>query len=150
MIFSIVLLSGCSNKEEYSKSTVLNIPNVSDYTFLYVQGVDDKGMASESTSKLINDNKKIREFISKVNKMEVIQPSNKELNEKSKELNIQGNYMFVLSDSEKMDNKAYAMNLFKDGSIQFQHTEKNELVYISKEKHPKLLKELKKLLEIKF
>ena len=150
MIISIVFLSGCVNKEEYSKSTILNIPNVSDYTFLYVQGVDDKGMASESTSTMINDNKKIREFISKVNKMQVIKPPNKELNEKSKELNVQGNYMFVLSDSEKMDNKVYAMNLFKDGSIQFQHTEKNELVYISKEKHPKLLKELKKLLKIKF
>lgn len=150
MIMSIVFLSGCVNKEEHIKSTVLNIPNVSEYTILYVQGVDDKGMASESTSKMINDNKKIREFISKVNKMEVIKPPNKELNEKSKELNVQGNYMFVLSDSEKMNNKVYVTNFFKDGSIQFQHTGKNELVYISKEKHPKLLKELKKSLGIKF
>lgn len=69
---------------------------------------------------------------------------------KIKELNTQGNYIFVLSDSKKMNNKLYSMNFFKDGSIQFQRTDKKELTYMSKERHPKLLKELKNSLKINF
>ena len=143
-------LSGCLNNEENSESTKLELPNVSDYSYLYVQGVDENGVSSEATSKIVKDDKKIDEFISKVNKMEVIMPPNKELTQKVKELRNPGNYIFVLSDNVAMDNKVYNMNFFKDGSIQFQHLDKNEIVYISKEKHPKLLKELKELLGIKY
>ncbi|MBS4190387.1 hypothetical protein KHA94_09265 [Bacillus sp. FJAT-49705] len=149
-IISIVFLSGCVNEGEISKSTEINIPYVNDYTFLNVQGVEEGGIASNSTSKIINDDKKIKEFISKINKMEVIKPPSKELTEKVKELNLIGNYIFTLSDKETMDNKVYSMNFFKDGSIQFQHPDKKEIVYLSKEKHPELLKELKELLELTY
>lgn len=58
--------------------------------------------------------------------------------------------MFTLSDTEEMDNKAYSINFYKDGTMQFEDPDKNEIVYISTEKHPKLLKELKTLLEITY
>ncbi|MFE4814721.1 hypothetical protein ACFQ9Y_27080 [Peribacillus simplex] len=150
IMISIVFLSGCVNEEKSSISSVINIPYVNDYTFLYVQGVDENGVASESTNKIINDDKKIKEFISKVNKMEVIKPPSKELTEKVKELNHKGNYTFTLSDKETMDNKVYSMNYFKDGSIQFQQPDKKEIVFLSKEKHPELLNELKELLGITY
>lgn len=150
LTLSTFFLSGCLNNEENNESTKLELPNVSDYSYLIVQGVDENGVSSEATSKIVNDDKKIDKFISKVNKMEVIMPPNKELTQKVKELRNQGNYIFVLSDNVAMDNKVYNMNFFKDGSIQFQHLDKNEIVYISKEKHPKLLKELKELLGIKY
>lgn len=150
MIIIIVFLIGCINKGESRKSYVINIPYVNDYTYLYIQGVDENGVASESTSKMINDRMKIKEFISRINKMEVIKPPSKELTEMVKELNHQGNYTFVLSDKETLDNKVYTMNFFKDGSIQFQHPNKTELLYLSKEQHLELLKELKEILGITY
>lgn len=146
-MISIILLSGCVNNKE--KSNVLSIPNVDDYSILYVQGVDTNGV-NEETSTLINDNKKIKQFINKVNQMEVNKPPRKEQTKKIKELNQQGNYIFVLSDKETLDNKVYYMNFYKDGSIQFQHPNKKEVVYTAKEKHPELLKELKTLLQITY
>lgn len=70
--------------------------------------------------------------------------------QKAKELNSQGNYIFVLSDSKNMDNKTYCMNFFKDGSIQFQRQDKKEIIYVSKKTHPELLKSVKSSLNIKF
>ncbi|MFF2878691.1 hypothetical protein ACFVR2_20460 [Gottfriedia sp. NPDC057991] len=123
-----------------------------------VQGVD-KGVSSEKTSMSIKNNKKIEDFIEKVNKMEVVQPSKEELIKKNKELNNKGNYIFVLSDKESMSNKVYIMNFFKDGRIIFQkpngkkvssNGEGQEMMYWSKVKHPELLTDLKNLLNIKF
>ncbi|MGE6614048.1 hypothetical protein ACQKFG_26775 [Peribacillus sp. NPDC076916] len=91
--------------------------------------------------------------------MEVVQPPNKELLEKSKELNKKGNYFFVLSDKETMDNKVYTINFFSDGRIMFQETngkkqetngEEQKMMYLSKEKHTDVLLEMKELLNIKF
>ncbi|MET1176708.1 hypothetical protein ABG775_01780 [Peribacillus simplex] len=66
-----------------------------EYTTLLVQGVDEDGVSSESTSKVITDINEIQAFIEKVNKLEVLQLPNKELLEKSKELNKKGNYFFI-------------------------------------------------------
>jgi len=148
----LFLVSGCTNNNTESKSIVLNIPNVDEYTFLYVQGVDKDGdiVPDEGASEGIKDDEKIKTFISKVDKLEAIKRPGKELTDKAKELNNPGNYMFILSDTEEMDNKAYSINFYKDGTMQFEDPDKNEIVYISTEKHPKLLKELKTLLEITY
>ena len=148
----LFLVSGCTNINTESKSIVLNIPNVDKYTFLYVQGVDKDGdiVPYEGASEGIKDHEKIKTFISKVNKLEAVRKPGKELTDKVKELNNPGNYMFILSDTEEMDNIAYSINFYKDGTMQFEDPDKNEIVYVSKEKHPKLLKELKTLLEITY
>lgn len=150
-----ILLCACQSK---SDDKILEIPNTSEYVILMVQGVN-KGVSSEETSMTIKDNKKIEEFIEKVNKMEVVQPSKEELMKKNKELNNKGNYFFILSDKESMDNKVYIMNFFKDGRIIFQkpngkkvtsNGQGQEMMYWSKVKHPELLTELKNQLNIKF
>ncbi|MBO0588389.1 MULTISPECIES: hypothetical protein [unclassified Sporosarcina] len=82
--------------------------------------------------------------------MELVEPPSKEINLKNKELNQKGNYIFALSDSENLDNKVYFMTFFQDGSVYFQYPDKHKLEYISKEKNPELLKELKDLLEITY
>ncbi|PEL14454.1 hypothetical protein [Bacillus sp. AFS017336] len=159
-ILITILLCACQSKsvDVHMKTKILEIPNTSEYVILRVQSVD-KGVASEETTMTIKDNKKIKEFIEKVNKMEVVQPSKDELMEKNKELNNKGNYIFVLSDKESMDNKVYLMNFFKDGRIIFQKPngkkvssigEGQKMMYWSKVKHPELLTELKNLLNIKF
>ncbi|MBX9958388.1 hypothetical protein ABKP09_26045 [Peribacillus frigoritolerans] len=155
----IVFLNACSLDTTKTKSEILEIPNIDEYTTLLVQSVDEEGVSSESTSKVITDINEIHAFIDKVNKMEVVQPPNKELLEKSKELNKKGNYFFVLSDKETMDNKVYTMNFFSDGRIMFQEPngKKQEangagqkMMYLSKEKHSDVLLEMKELLNIKF
>jgi hypothetical protein len=149
-IISTVLISGCASGEKKVASTSIDIPNVDKYSVLYIQGVDANGASSEATSKYITEDKEIKSFIDKVNNMDVVKHPQKEMTEKVKELNNQGNYTFVLSDSKKMNNKVYHMNFFKDGSIQFQSTDKKEIIYLSKEKHPELIKKLKSTLNINF
>ena len=152
IVFSLILstfLYGCGQKvEENGGSSILNIPNTNYYTYLFVQGVDEHGAASEGEN--IYDGKKVEQFISKVDKMEVVKPSSKEIDLKNKELNQEGNYIFALSDSDELENNVYYMTFFKDGSIYFQYPDKNVLAYISKEKNPKLLEEVKVLLDIDF
>jgi len=113
IILITILLCACQSKsvDVQMKTKILEIPNTSEYVILRVQGVD-KGVSSGETSMTIKDNKKIDEFIVKVNKMEVVQPPKDELMEKSKELNNKGNYFFILSDKESMDNKVYIMNQY--------------------------------------
>ncbi|MEH7403764.1 MULTISPECIES: hypothetical protein [Bacillaceae] len=160
IILITILLCACQSKsaDVKAKTKILEIPNTSEYVILKVQGVD-KGVASEETSRTIKSSKQIEEFIEKVNKMEVVQPSKDELMEKNKELNNKGNYIFALSDKESMDNKVYTMNFFKDGRIIFQKPNGKKvssngggqkMMYWSKTKHPELLTELKNLLNIKF
>ncbi|MFS0599507.1 hypothetical protein AB1L16_22660 [Peribacillus frigoritolerans] len=158
-ILMIIFLNACSLETPKTKSGILEIPNEDEYTTLLVQGVDEDGVTSQSTSKVITDINEIQAFIEKVNKMEVVQPPNKELLEKNKELNKKGNYFFVLSDKETMDNKVYTMNFFSDGRIMFQEPngKKQEtngagqkMMYLSKEKHTDVLLEMKELLNIKF
>lgn len=148
LIVLIISLSGCMGDKEISSS--INIPNINDYTVLYIQSVDKNGAASESTSKYITDKNDIETFIKKINKMEVIKPSNKKFINKSKELNKQGNYMIVLSDSKKMDHEMYSMIFYEDGSIHFESEDENKIIYVSKKKHPSLLKELKSDFHVTF
>ncbi|MED3690000.1 hypothetical protein ACFWMS_28995 [Peribacillus butanolivorans] len=158
-ILMIIFLNACSLETTKKKSEILEIPNEDEYTTLLVQGVDEDGVTSQSTSKVITDINEIQAFIEKVNKMEVVQPPNKELLEKSKELNKKGNYFFVLSDKETMDNKVYTINFFSDGRIMFQEPNgkkqetngaEQKMMYLSKEKHSDVLLEMKELLNIKF
>ncbi|WP_375090436.1 hypothetical protein [Peribacillus sp. RS7] len=158
-ILMIIFLNACSLETTKTKREILEMPNEDEYTTLLVQGVDEEGVTSQSTSKAITDINEIQAFIEKVNKMEVVQPPNKELLEKSKELNKKGNYFFVLSDKETMDNKVYTINFFSDGRIMFQEPNgkkqetngaEQKMMYLSKEKHSDVLLEMKELLNIKF
>lgn len=149
-MISIMLIYGCASHQEQAESTSLDIPHESKYTVLYIQGVGEDGISSEETSKYITENKKLKSFIDAISKLEVVKPSEKEISEKVKELNEPGNYMFVLSDAKTMDHHVYHINVFKDGSIQFQGKDEQEIMYESKEKHPDLNQELKSTLNINF
>lgn len=145
IMISIVFLSGCVTKEEHSKSIVMNIPNINDYISLHIQPIDKNGSTSEEKETVINDKKKIRELLNKVNKMEVVKSPSKDFNERSKEKSHHPGYLVILLGPEHMNDREFGMIFFKDGSIQFQEPDKNKkkmMLYLSKEKHPKLLKEL--------
>ncbi|WP_042347482.1 hypothetical protein [Bacillus massiliigorillae] len=156
VIISAVFLSGCAsdrgneNNREKNVLTTINIPHVNEYSFLYVQGAKGNASFSESTSTTINDNKKIKEFINKIDGMKVTKPSDKELAEQIKALNRQDRYTFILSNSETMDDMVYPISIYKDGIVQFQDPEIEQITLISKEKYPELFGEIKDILEITF
>ncbi|WP_419881556.1 hypothetical protein ACN6MY_18895 [Peribacillus sp. B-H-3] len=104
-LVTILILNACSTDAAKTKSQVLNIPNIDQYNTLFVQGVDKNGVSSESATSFITDHNQLQAFIRKMDKMEVEQPSGKEIADKIKELNKKGNYIFVLSDKKTMDNK---------------------------------------------
>lgn len=141
-VLGVLLIINCPYCIEKSKSKALDIPGKS-YGFLHVQGFDENGVTSKEKSKLIADDKKVKEFIRKINEVDVIKPKEKELVDQISELNYPGSFAVVLSDTKTLDNKTYYLNFFEDGSISFQHPDKKEMTYISKKNHPELLKELK-------
>ena len=63
----IVFLNACSLDTTKTKSEILEIPNIDEYTTLLVQSVDEEGASSNSTSKVITDINEIQAFIEKVN-----------------------------------------------------------------------------------
>lgn len=129
----------------------LEIPNKYDYTHLLIQGVNEKGDISDLTSKLINDEEKVIQFIEKMDQMEFVKASKKELSMMEKELTIRGNYLFALSNKETMDNKFYVIFFLGDGRLFFQDTNgKQQMRCSSKEKHLDLLIEMKILFNISF
>lgn len=152
IVFSLIVsvfLYGCGTEsEEGAESSLLNIPNSTDYTHVFIQGVDENGGASEG--EFISDETKVETFISKIDQIEIVKPPSKEIELKSKELNQKGNYIIALTDSESLDNKAYSMTFFQDGSIYFPSSDESDLTYMSKEKSPELLKEIKELLGIAY
>lgn len=156
-IMIALLLVAC--RSEPAETIVLKIPNQESYTTLFIQGVDENGTTSEATSKISRDQEKIETFIEKVNKTEVVKSPEQELKDYTKKLNQKGNYIFVLSDKETMDNNVYTMNFFDDGRIMFQEPngKKQEpngagqkMIYLSKEKYPEMLQEWKDLFQITF
>ena len=114
---------------------------------MYIQPIDENGGISETNQNVINDKKRILEVVNKVNTMKVIQSPSRDFNERIEEINQQQSYAVSLSDSS---NKQFDMIFFKDGSIQFQLTDKKKQkmnLYLSKEKQPELLQEIKTISE---
>lgn len=152
IVFSLILsifLYGCSTESgEGTDGSLLNIPNSTDYTHVFMQGIDENGGASEG--EFISDKTMVETFISKINQMEVVKPPSKDIELKTKELNQKGNYIIALTDSESLDDKVYSMTFFQDGSIYFPSADESDLTYRSKEKNPELLKEIKEILGITY
>lgn len=129
--------------------TKLEIPNQS-YSHLHIQGVDQGGVAADTTKKAIQSPDKINAFIEKVDGLEVTKPHKEDILRKLKQLNVSGNYMITLSDDEKMVGKMYTISMFSDGTFMFQDPLIRKIRFVSKEKHPDLLKEVKSLFGITF
>lgn len=149
LIFSLflsVFLYGCGTKNvEHTKSSVVQFPASTDYTHLFIQGVDESGATMESES--ISDHAKIEAFIRVIDQIEVVTPTREEIERKTKELTQQGNYIIALSDSEDLENNVYSMVFFQDGSMYFPSSESTDLTYRAKDKNPTILKELLEITE---
>jgi hypothetical protein len=144
LIFSVTILSGC-------RSEKIEIPR-NDYKLLYIQGVDKNGTASDETQKEIQDIDKINNFIKRVDSMEVSEQKSDKINQIIQRLKDSGNYIIVLSNSEKLQGEMYHINIFEDGTFMYQdpYADDNNMKYISIEKNPELYEDIKDLLMISF
>ncbi|MFD1738655.1 hypothetical protein ACFSCX_19225 [Bacillus salitolerans] len=141
----ILVFTSCSLVND-----VVKIPSRDQYVALDIQGVTAEGASSNETKKIIKDSNLINAFIKKVDGMKVIE-SKEKVAMKIKELNEKGNYIIALSDNEELQNgKLYYISMFNDGTFIFSVSNAKEMKFISEEARPKLVSEIKELLEINF
>jgi len=150
LLITLVVVSACGKEDKANENKKIKIPDTEDYQSLYVQGVNNEGVGTDSTRKIITDKKIIQSFIEKVNLMEVIVPKLEEDTENVKELHNQGNYIIALSKSTDLSGKTYKLYVLKDGTVFFQDPVKKEMTYMSAKKNTALYKEVKELLAIDF
>ena len=150
IIISLFFLSGCVNKPENSENIRLDIPNVNEYAYMYIQPIDENGGISETNAIVINDKKKVPELVNKLNTLKVVQSPSKAFNNRIEKMNQQQRFLVSVSRTEYTTHEQFDMIFFKDGSIQFQLTDKKKQkmnLYLSKEKQPELLQEIKTISE---
>ncbi|MGE7625072.1 hypothetical protein ACQKMD_19190 [Viridibacillus sp. NPDC096237] len=150
ILMTLMIVSACGKDDKMSKTKEIKIPDTEDYQSLYVQGVNEEGVGTDTTRKTITDKEIIQSFIQKVNLMEVIKPKSDKDTANVKELHNQGNYIIALSKSADVTGKTYKLYVLKDGTVFFQDPVKKEMTYISAKKNTALYKEVKELLGIEF
>ena len=142
LVLSATIISGCSsNKIELPKN---------EYELIYIQGFDQNGAVGIGTKKEITDTDKIHAFMETVDSIEVSEQQTDKLKQKSQKLNERGNYIIVLSETEKIKGATVYFNMFDDGTFMYKAPDDKKMNYISTEKHPELYKKIKDLLEISF
>jgi len=151
MLAVIMVLTGCGGDGKSKVNTrEIIIPKTEFYKYLYIQGVNDQGVSTEKTGKLIKESAKVQDFIRLVNRSVVMVPKTEKQASIVKQLDKHGSYIVALGDTEKMDKLTYKIYMLKDGTLFFQDTMKKEMTYMTVKKEPKKLEEMKKLLGVKF
>ncbi len=142
LVLSVTILSGCGSNK-------IDLPE-NEFDLLYVQGVDQDGTVRSGTKKEITDTDKIHVFMESVDSIEVSEQQTNKLKQMSRKLNEMGNYIIVLSETDKRKEETYNINMFEDGTFMYQATDENKMNYVSTEKHPELYETIEDLLEISF
>ncbi|MGX9135275.1 hypothetical protein ACWV26_13015 [Rummeliibacillus sp. JY-2-4R] len=146
----IVGLVGCGQQSSKVNTREIIIPKTEFYQYLYIQGVNDKGISTKDTGKIIANPATVQDFIRIVNRSVVMVPKSEEQAKIVKQLDKQGSYIVALGDTNEMNKLTYKIYMLKDGSIFFQDTMKKEMTYMTVNKEPAKLDKVKKLLDINF
>jgi len=146
----VIGLVGCGKDGSKVNTREIIIPKTEFYQYLYIQSVNDKGVSTKETGKLIEDPATVQDFIRIVNRSVVMVPKSEKQAEVVKQLDKQGSYIIALGDTKSMDKLTYKIYMLKDGTIFFQDTMKKEMTYMTVEKEPEKLEKAKKLLAINF
>ncbi len=146
----IVGLVGCGQQNSKVNTREIIIPKTEFYQYLYIQGVNDKGVSTKDTGKTIANPATVQDFIRIVNRSVVMVPKSEKQAEVVKQLDQQGSYIIALSDTKEMNKLTYKIYMLKDGTIFFQDTMKKEMTYMTVKKEPAKLEKAKKLLDINF
>ena len=143
-------LVGCGNSNAKVNTREIIIPKSEFYQYLYIQSVNDHGVSTKQTGKLVQDPATVQDFIRIVNRSVVMTPKTEKQAEVVKQLDKQGSYIIALGDTKSMNKLTYKIYMLKDGTIFFQDTMKEEMTYMTLKKEPEKLEKAKKLLAIHF
>ncbi|WP_397539301.1 hypothetical protein [Rummeliibacillus pycnus] len=150
LIALVIGLVGCDNSSSKANTREIIIPKSEFYQYLYIQSVNDRGVSTKETGKLIKAPATVQDFIRLVNRSVVMVPKTEKQAEVVKQLDKQGSYIIALGDTKSMDKLTYKIYMLKDGTIFFQDTMKKEMTYMTVKKEPEKLEKAKKLLDINF
>ncbi|WP_102691344.1 hypothetical protein [Rummeliibacillus pycnus] len=155
IIAVVIGLVGCGNSISKVSISKVNtreiiIPKSEFYQYLYIQSVNNHGVSTKETGKLVKDPAIVQDFIRLVNRTVVMIPKSEKQAEVVKQLDKQGSYIIALGDTKTMNKLTYKIYMLKDGTIFFQDTMKKEMTYMTIKKEPKKLEKAKKLLAIHF
>lgn len=146
----VIGLVGCGKENSKANTREIIIPKTEFYQYLFIQSVDDKGISTKETSKLVEDPAVVQDYIRTVNRSVVMVPKTEKQAEVVKQLDKQGSYIIALGDTKEMNKLAYKIYMLKDGTIFFQDTMKKEMMYMTVKKEPEKLEKVKKILDINF
>ncbi|MGM9968676.1 MAG: hypothetical protein ACI383_14400 [Rummeliibacillus sp.] len=146
----VIGLVGCGKGNSKANTREIIIPKTEFYQYLFIQSVDDKGISTKETSKLVEDPAVVQDYIRTVNRSVVMVPKTEKQAEVVKQLDKQGSYIIALGDTKEMNKLTYKIYMLKDGTIFFQDTMKKEMMYMTVKKEPEKLEKVKKILDINF
>ncbi|RIJ63192.1 MULTISPECIES: hypothetical protein [unclassified Rummeliibacillus] len=146
----VIGLVGCGKENSKANTREIIIPKTEFYQYLFIQSVDDKGISTKETSKLVEDPAVVQDYIRTVNRSVVMVPKTEKQAEVVKQLDKQGSYIIALGDTKEMNKLTYKIYMLKDGTIFFQDTMKKEMMYMTVKKEPEKLEKVKKILDINF
>ncbi|MGG0658628.1 hypothetical protein [Rummeliibacillus pycnus] len=146
----VIGLVGCGKDDTKENTREIIIPKTEFYQYLYIQSVNDKGVSTKETGKLIDNPATVQDFIRTVNRSVVMVPKTEKQAEVVKQLDKQGSYIVALGDTKEMNKLTYKIYLLKDGTIFFQDTMKKEMMYMTVKKEPEKIEKAKKILDINF
>lgn len=158
-IFLIVailfVLTGCSSGDGEAKENKttkqLIIPKATHYAYLYVSGVDEKGVASPETKLVNSDIATVKDVIAMLNRLVVKKPKYENEIESVKQLDEQGSYIIAFGDTKDFRGETYKIYMMKNGDFYYQDTlGSKDMAYVTVEQHQDILKEVKAKLKIDF
>lgn len=151
IVFALVIgLVGCGKEDSKVNTREIIIPKTEFYQYLFIQSVNDKGVSTKDTSKLIDDPAIVQDYIRTINRSVVKVPKSEKQAEVVKQLDEQGSYIIALGDTKELNKLTYKIYMLKDGTIFFQDTMKKEMMYMTVKKEPEKLEKAKKILDINF
>lgn len=142
----IISLIGCQK----NTTREMIIPKSEFYQYLSIHSVNDNGVSTKGTQKLITEPATVQDYIRIVNRSIVTVPKSEKQAKVVKQLDKQGSYIIALGDTKDMNKRSYKIYMLKDGTIFFQDTMKKEMMYMTVKKEPKKLEKAKEILDINF
>lgn len=153
----VLVLSACSSNsdKESDKDKVstkqLIIPKADFYEHLYVQGLDEEGVASEKTRLTNSDVATVKDVLKLVDRLVVMKPKYEKDIESVKQLRESGSYILAFGDTDDFRGQTYTIYLLKDGTFYYQDIlGGKDITYVTIDTHPEILEEIKEMLNIDF
>lgn len=153
----VLILAGCgssatqqSDKEKVSTKQLI-IPKADFYEYVYIQGLNDKGLPSEETRLISSDITKVKDTLALVDRLVVMRPKYEKDIESVKQLREKGSYILGFGDTEDFRGQTYSLYLLKDGTFYYQDTlGGKEIMYVTIDTHKDILNKIKELLGVTF